>query len=59
MGNEWILLDGNYLEGFFGTLTSAKEYIEDRELKEPHIYHLTECTDFIEHKRVKKRNKRS
>ena len=58
MGNEWILLDGNYLEGCFATLTSAKEYAEDRELKEPHIYPLAECTDFVKKKRIK-RNKRS
>lgn len=51
MGNEWILLDGNYLEGCFATLASAKEYAEDRELKEPHIYHLAECTDFARNKR--------
>lgn len=58
MGNEWILLDGNYLEGCFATLASAKEYAEDRELKEPHIYHLAEGVDFVKQKRIK-RNKRS
>lgn len=58
MGNEWILLDGNYLEGCFATLASAKEYAEDRELKEPHIYHLAECVDFVKQKRIKG-NKRS
>ena len=55
MGNEWILLDGNYLEGSFATLASAKEYAEDRELKEPHIYHLAECTDFAKIKGNKRR----
>jgi hypothetical protein len=51
MGNEWILLDDVNLEGFFGTLAGAKEYVEDREIKNPHIYHLAECTDFARNKR--------
>lgn len=51
MWNDWILLDGLYLEGFFATLASAKKYAEDRELKEPHIYRIAECTDFARNKR--------